>query len=155
MMAATLTMTPAQRAIYKRLLGAAKAIGPFTEDPKQTSIHLMRRSAFAGVATRKDALLLTIKSATDIRSLRIVKREQTSANRLAPRDPTQGSETGGPRVEVVARGRDAAGRDNPPLLVPVPYRASVHNITMFIIFERNDIMNVTASSSLGLFSLKS
>jgi molybdate-binding protein len=81
MMAATVTMTPAQRAIYKQLLSAAKAIGPFKADPKKTSIHLTRRSAFAGVAIRKDALLLTIKSATDIRSPRIVKREQTSANR--------------------------------------------------------------------------
>ena len=43
--------------------------------------HLKRRSAFAGVARCKDALLLTIKSATDIRSPRIVKREQASANR--------------------------------------------------------------------------
>ena len=65
---ATLTMTPAQRAIYKQLLAAASTIGPFTEDPKKTSIHLTRRSAFAGIATRKDALQLTIKSATDISS---------------------------------------------------------------------------------------
>jgi hypothetical protein len=79
--AGTLTMTPSQRAIYEHLLRAAKAIGPFREDPKKTSIHLTRKSAFAGVATRKDALQLTIKSATDIRSPRIVKREHASANR--------------------------------------------------------------------------
>ena len=79
--APTLTMTPAQRAIYKQLLAAAAAIGPFREDPKKTSIHLTRKSAFAGVATRKNALQLTIKSATDLRSPRIVKREQASANR--------------------------------------------------------------------------
>ena len=76
-----LTMTSAQRAIYERLLSAATSIGPFKEDPKKTSIHLTRRSTFAGVATRKDALQLTIKSATDIRNPRIVKREQASANR--------------------------------------------------------------------------
>jgi len=75
------TMTPPQRAIYKRLLAAAKAIGPFEEDPKKTSIHLTRRSAFAGIATRKDALILTIKSTTDIKSPRIFKREQASAHR--------------------------------------------------------------------------
>ena len=80
-MAATLTMTPAQRAIYKQLLSAVKTIGPFEEDPKKTSIHLTRTSAFAGVTTRKDALLLTIKSTADIRSPRIVKHEQASANR--------------------------------------------------------------------------
>jgi Domain of unknown function (DUF5655) len=75
------TMTPLVRAIYKRLLNTAKAIGPFTEDPKKTSIHLTRRTAFAGIATRKSALILTIKSATDIKSPRIFKREQASANR--------------------------------------------------------------------------
>jgi len=76
-----LTMTPPQRAIYTRLLKAARTVGPFTEDPKKTSIHLTRKTAFAGVATRKDALQLTIKSSTDIRSPRIVKRQQASANR--------------------------------------------------------------------------
>jgi len=80
-MMATFTMTPPQRAIYKRLLSAVRAIGAFTEDPKKTSIHLMRKSAFAGVATRKDALQLTIKAAADIPSPRIVKRQQASANR--------------------------------------------------------------------------
>jgi len=75
------TMTPSQRAIYNQILGAARAIGPFREDPKKTSIHLARKSAFAGIAMRKNALLLTIKSSSDIRSPRIVKREQASANR--------------------------------------------------------------------------
>ena len=72
---------PAVRAIYRQITSAAKAVGPFKEEPKKTSIHLVRQSAFAGVATRKDALILTIKSAADIRSPRIVKREQASANR--------------------------------------------------------------------------
>ena len=80
-MTATLSMTAAQRAIYQHLLRAARSIGPFTEDPKKTSIHLTRKSAFAGVATRKDALQLTLKSAADIHSPRIVKRKQASANR--------------------------------------------------------------------------
>ena len=52
-----------------------------TEDPKKTSIHLLRHAAFAGVATRRSALILTLKSAADIRSPRIQKREQASANR--------------------------------------------------------------------------
>lgn len=79
--APTLAMTPVQQAIYQRLLDAVHTIGPFTADPKKTSIHLTRRSAFAGIAARKDALQLTIKSAIDISSPRIVKREQASANR--------------------------------------------------------------------------
>jgi hypothetical protein len=72
---------PAVRAIYRQILRAAKANGPFIEDPKKTSIHLTRRSAFAGIATRRSALLLTLKSATDIPSPRVIKRERTSANR--------------------------------------------------------------------------
>ena len=72
---------PAVRAIYQQITRAAKMIGPFTEEPKKTSIHLARRSAFAGVATRKDALLLTIKSAVDINSPRIIKHERASAHR--------------------------------------------------------------------------
>ena len=74
-------MTPPQRAIYEQLLAAARAIGPFRVDPKKTSIHLTRKSAFAGVATRKDALLVTIKSPSDIPSSRIVKRQRASAHR--------------------------------------------------------------------------
>jgi len=69
------------RAIYDRILTAAKKWGPVEEDPKKTSIHLNRWTAFAGVATRKDALILTVKSKTDIESKRITKHERASANR--------------------------------------------------------------------------
>ena len=72
---------PAVLATYRRVLDAARALGPVTEDPKKTSIHLVRRTAFAGVATRRSSLILTLKSATDIRSPRVEKREQTSSNR--------------------------------------------------------------------------
>ena len=72
---------PNVRATYRSLLDATRALGPFTESPKKTSIHLVRRTAFAGVATRRSSLILTLKSARDIRSARIQKREQASANR--------------------------------------------------------------------------
>ena len=68
-------------ATYRRLLEAARALGRVAEEPKKTSIHLVRDTAFAGVTTQRSALLLTLKSATDIRSARIEKREQTSAHR--------------------------------------------------------------------------
>jgi len=71
----------AVRAIYARILEAVREHGPVREEPKKTSIHLARRTAFAGIATRTDALMLTLKSASDIRSRRIVKRQQASANR--------------------------------------------------------------------------
>lgn len=72
---------PAVRAVYDRILETARQFGPFQEEPKKTSIHLARKSAFAGVATRRDSLILTLKSSGDIDSVRIVKRERTSANR--------------------------------------------------------------------------
>lgn len=68
-------------ATYKKLLDTARSFGPVDEDPKKTSIHLVRRSAFAGVATRRASLILTLKSATDIESPRVVRRERASAGR--------------------------------------------------------------------------
>jgi hypothetical protein len=72
---------PTVRATYQRLINVARTLGPVSEEAKKTSIHLVRHAAFAGVATRRSSLILTLKSATDIRSPRIEKREQTSANR--------------------------------------------------------------------------
>jgi hypothetical protein len=72
---------PEVKATYAAILKAAKTLGPVKEEPKKTSIHLVRNSAFAGVATRKTALTLTLKSDSDIASKRIAKREQTSAHR--------------------------------------------------------------------------
>jgi hypothetical protein len=72
---------PQVAATYLRLLEAARALGPIVEEPKKTSIHLVSRTAFAGVATRRSSLILTLKSATDIRSPRVEKRQQTSAHR--------------------------------------------------------------------------
>jgi hypothetical protein len=70
---------PQVHAVYDKIVKAARACGPVGEDPKKTSIHLTRRTAFAGVATRKTALVLTLKSASDIKSERIIKHEQASA----------------------------------------------------------------------------
>jgi len=75
------TASPAARELYKELLRALKPLGSFKEEFKKTSIHLTRRSAFAGVHPRKEYLLLTIKAAQPIRSKRIVKSEQVSKSR--------------------------------------------------------------------------
>ncbi len=72
---------PQLRQTYDALLRLSRRFGVVVEEPKKTSIHLVARSAFAGVALRKSELILTIKSPTDIRSPRISKREQTSARR--------------------------------------------------------------------------
>jgi len=70
------------RQVYDRILKATKLCGPVGEEPKKTSIHLMNQTAFAGVATHKSALVLTIKSDRKLSSPRIHKSEQTSANRF-------------------------------------------------------------------------
>jgi uncharacterized protein DUF5655 len=70
------------RQIYDRLLKTTRTFGPVGEDPKKTSIHLVNRTAFAGVATRKSSIVLTIKADSDISSPRIHKSEQTSARRF-------------------------------------------------------------------------
>lgn len=71
------------RATYDRIMAIAREWGDITPVAKKTSIHLMRPggSAFAGVATRKDALVLTVKAEADIRSARVTKREQASGGR--------------------------------------------------------------------------
>jgi hypothetical protein len=72
---------PAVRRTYDALLSVAKRFGDVAEEPKKTSIHLVARTAFAGVATRRTKLVLTIKSQVEIRDPRIVKCEKLSANR--------------------------------------------------------------------------
>lgn len=83
----TLRLTPsaeAEKTIndYGRILKSAQRFGAVNDEPKKTSIHLVNRTAFAGVATRKSALILTIKSNRKISSPRIHKSEQTSASRF-------------------------------------------------------------------------
>jgi hypothetical protein len=69
------------RKIYEHLLKHSRQFGKVVEDPKKTSIHLVNKTAFAGVATRKSAVILTIKSDRQLNSARIHKSEQTSARR--------------------------------------------------------------------------
>ena len=72
---------PGVRATYTAILRAARSLGPVEEQAKKTSIHLVRKSAFAGVATQKQALVLTLKAERPIGSQRVRRSEQASANR--------------------------------------------------------------------------
>jgi len=72
---------PAVRATYAAILDAARKLGQVKEDPKKTSIHLVRTSAFAGVAAQTRALVLTLKADRRVQSPRIRRAEQASANR--------------------------------------------------------------------------
>jgi hypothetical protein len=73
---------PIVRMIYGQLLKAAKKFGPVAEEAKKTSIHLLNVTAFAGVATRKHAIVLTLKSDRELSSPRIHRSERASANRF-------------------------------------------------------------------------
>lgn len=73
---------PVVKSIYDRILKESGAFGAVIEEPKKTSIHLVNKSAFAGVATRRSSLILNIKSASPIRHARITKSEQLSASRF-------------------------------------------------------------------------
>ncbi len=67
--------------LYRSLLAALGAMGPFQEEIKKTSVHLVRGSAFAGVQLRREYLIVTIKSEKPIKSARIAKGEQVSKHR--------------------------------------------------------------------------
>jgi 3-methyladenine DNA glycosylase AlkC len=69
------------RETYDTVLAAARTLGPVREEAKKTSIHLVRSSAFAGIATRSKGLVLTLKAAKKVRSARVRRAEQISANR--------------------------------------------------------------------------
>jgi hypothetical protein len=73
---------PVVRSIYEKVIKEGRKFGEVVEEPKKTSIHLVNKSAFAGVMTRKNALILNIKSAAPIKHTRITKSERLSANRF-------------------------------------------------------------------------
>jgi hypothetical protein len=69
------------RATYRALLDASRALGPVREEAKKTSIHLVNQTAFAGIATRKEVLILTLKAERAVNSPRVHRAQQASANR--------------------------------------------------------------------------
>ncbi|MDT4967752.1 MAG: hypothetical protein QOJ64_2489 [Acidobacteriota bacterium] len=73
---------PVVQKIYSRVLKAVRQFGPVVEDPKKTSIHLVNKTALAGIATRKSYLILTVKSDCRLNSSRIQTAEQVSAHRF-------------------------------------------------------------------------
>lgn len=72
---------PVVRKIYDQLLKTLRHLGPIVEEPKKTSIHLVSQTALAGVATRSNYLILTLKSNHPIKNARVFKSEQASAKR--------------------------------------------------------------------------
>jgi hypothetical protein len=69
------------RAIYTRLLDVVQTFGPFREEPKKISIHLVNTSGFAGIHPRKSFLYLNVRMDRPLQSERVAKSEQVSKNR--------------------------------------------------------------------------
>jgi len=59
---------PSVRATYDRILETAQRFGTVGEEAKKTSIHLTNKTAFAGVATRRSSLVLTLRLPHDLES---------------------------------------------------------------------------------------
>ena len=70
------------RSIYDRLLEALRTVGPFQEEPKKTSLHLVHTVGCAGVHPRKSYLLLNVRTDHPIESPGINKAEQVSKSRF-------------------------------------------------------------------------
>ena len=66
------------RKSYDELLRILRSRGPVTENAKKSSIHLLNATTLAGVATRQNYLILTIKSDRELESPRIRKSERVS-----------------------------------------------------------------------------
>lgn len=67
--------------LYSSLLEELKKIGEFDVEVKKTSLHIIHGRAFLGVHPRKDGLLLNIVTSEPLKSGRLKKVEQVSANR--------------------------------------------------------------------------
>jgi hypothetical protein len=73
---------PLSSGLYHRLIANLADIGPYTLDPKQTSLHITNgKRAFLGVYPRSNGLLLSVVSDHLIDSDRFKKVEQLSKNR--------------------------------------------------------------------------
>jgi hypothetical protein len=72
---------PAVQELYRALLLFCHDLGPYSIEEKRTSVHLVRKSAFAGVHPRRKHLVFTVKSASAIDNGRIFKSEQVSKSR--------------------------------------------------------------------------
>ena len=72
---------PIASQVYDAILASVGTFGDVRVEEKKTSVHLVAKSAFAGVHPRKGAVLLNIRSQAPIDSARIRKLERVSAKR--------------------------------------------------------------------------
>jgi hypothetical protein len=75
-------LTPQVETLYRELLDELHKFGTVGIEEKKTSFHLKNRVAFAGVHPRRNYFILNIVSSSPIKSPRITRQEQVSANRF-------------------------------------------------------------------------
>lgn len=78
----TINRSPFLKSLYTHLISELKQIGTITVEPKKTSVHVVAKSAFVGIHSRKDYLIINIVSDKPIKSSRIFKVEQVSKSRF-------------------------------------------------------------------------
>jgi len=67
--------------IFKKLIKEVQKFGPVKVEPKKMTIQLMNRYAFTGIVVRKNCLNLEIHLNHKLKSKRLSKIDQASANR--------------------------------------------------------------------------
>ena len=72
---------PAVRALYDELMALLGTFGSVEVEPKKTCLHLVVKSAMAGVYPRRDYINFEFKTDYPIDSPRIAKSEQISRSR--------------------------------------------------------------------------
>lgn len=73
---------PALRDLYCQLLAVLEGFGRVSAEPKKTCLHLVNRTALAGVYVRRDHIRLEFKTDHPLTSDLILKSEQISKNRF-------------------------------------------------------------------------
>ena len=68
--------------LYDQIMKILESLGPVSVEPKKTCIHLVRRTALAGITVRKDFVILEFKTDYPIESPALAKTEQISRNRF-------------------------------------------------------------------------
>jgi hypothetical protein len=72
---------PVVRQIYERIVQELEGIGPFAEEPRKTSLHLVHTVAFAGIRPKQSELILSLRTDRPVENIRVMRSEHVSANR--------------------------------------------------------------------------
>jgi hypothetical protein len=74
--------SPETHLLYDRIMRLLESFGAVTAEPKKTCIHLVRRTALAGIRIRNNYVILEFKTDYPIDSPTLDKTEQLSKNRF-------------------------------------------------------------------------